>query len=158
MSQEAFIQALGGRVRLAVTDASHIHVDANHNCLTGGPTACGPLTIRGVAYGVSIHYYRQPDGSFDIGQTGDDTYKQRDSLYMSRLNAKNYAASYPSESARRKVAETITPLVNAWATQNPEVFASAERERREREREQAAQAVRKAEQVLLEAQDKLRAL
>lgn len=94
-----------GKVWLAVTDADHIHVDANSNCKS--------LTVNRVEYGVSLHLFRGDDGKLNTRDYRD--------LYMSRVGT----YKDPSDAARKKCLQVLVPAVQAWADANPEVFWAA---------------------------------
>lgn len=150
-----------GNVWLHPTQADHIYVDFGHNLNVAEESATGrhgPLTIRGVVYSGSIHMYLWSDGSWHVGpENAKSDYDRRQSLYMSRYDARTYTGSFPTPAARKSVEEIVPPLVNEWAKANPEALKDAEIEHvsaeYERAREtwhEALQASKKAEQAVLD--------
>ena len=134
-----------GNVWITATQANHIYVDfgSNLNVDKEGPenfARRGPVTIRGVKYGGSLHLFRWNGasdwtGAFHLGRQSESEWERGRSLYMNRLSAKRYADSRPSDTARRVAVEVIVPLVNAWVRDNAPVLEAAEREHLQRMRE-----------------------
>lgn len=108
-----------GALTLAVTEATHIHADANSNSATNDSIG---LVLRGVRYGVSLHLYRWPDGRWHVGIAGEQAERH---VYASKLDVP-YPRNAASPTALRTFIEVVEAAVNEWAEHNPRIFVAAE--------------------------------
>jgi hypothetical protein len=102
MSSGTFDTTLG-RVKYVFTDATHAFLEEADRD--------EPLVVHSVAYHVSLHLYRQPDGSW--GTKSKDNGSEFGNLYMIRVP---YSAKEPSEAARKKVLAVILVAFSEIAT------------------------------------------
>lgn len=164
MSQGPFkIETKIGNVWITATQGDHIYVDFGSNLVAEeGPENCsrrGPVTVRGVKYSGSLHLFLWPaDGSFHLGRQGETSYKCSLALYMSKLSARNYADSYPTDAAKRAVVEVVVPLVDAWVKANAPVLEAAEREHKQREREKRQQEISELRAKIADLEKEIKAL
>ena len=145
MYQTVDIPTKYGTISVAFTDADHCHAHANANANRDDDTRrC--LTIRGIPYGVSLHLFRQDDGSWQPIRRNDDgsTDYSYSNPYMSRFDRSGYRESEPSNAARVSAREEIVRAVNAYVTEHPAVIAAAGRADWERQVEKAEKAVQDA--------------
>jgi hypothetical protein len=124
MGNKYKVTAPGIVAELQPTDANHIYFDANHHSGMGRgfPTA-HYIEIRGITYGISAHFYKWADGTWNHGQEEDSYGVRLYGLYMSRAGRKD-----ASDAARLKAIEIMTEIVRKWASENPDAFVAAERE------------------------------
>jgi len=112
-----------GPVLLHVTQGNHIYVDANSNSATNPNIG---LTIRGVRYGVSAHFFRYGIKWEIQRDTGTSGLRASTALYMSRSGPyTNLRATEPSRSAREAVIAELTPHIQKWADSNPKILKEA---------------------------------
>lgn len=104
----------GGRATIAVTDANHLHFDANSNSLGRGPRRQF-IVCRGVEYGASIHFNRV-NGEW----AADQKY-----THVIRVD---FSRKEPSASARQWITATALEIVKAFDSAYAEVFDMAERQ------------------------------
>lgn len=97
-----------GPVVIKPTSATHIFV--------GVDRGTDNLVVHGVPYHVSLHFERN----------GSQWALQRDGVYIRRSD--RWTNDWPSASARTKLTDEITAVVNAWAGKNAEALLDAERD------------------------------
>lgn len=130
-----------GEIRIAITRAEHISVE-------------GQPEIRGSKFNAHLHFYRQPDGTYDV--------RDSDRPSMSRAwvngdsNRKFNEPAPPTYLA--KVLAAYRKAVNDHAKAHPEDFAEAEDKDIERDIETATRKVDEARVKLQDAQAELDAL
>lgn len=140
-----------GTLWIHPTDGKHIYADASHNSLGSGPVRpegdrCEPLTVNGVKYGTSVHFYKWDDGVWHIGPqyvydyqakryttTLQSEYERKQSVHMSKQNAKNYNDSHPSQAAVTKVLNTLPAILNKWVAEHGDVLIEAEKQAKQEE-------------------------
>jgi hypothetical protein len=114
--------APGVVAEIVPTDANHIFFDAN------GGNRADPLyiEIRGITYGVSGHFNKWKDGSWNLGNEADSEGVRLYHLYMSRPATYSGKAKV-SRPARQQALEIMTAIVREWVTTAPDALAHAER-------------------------------
>jgi hypothetical protein len=113
-----------GDVWLTPTSADHIHAENGRNSINGDrslPNVHAPFEVRGVEIAVSIHYHKWSDGRWHIGREDQSTYERWQALYASRLLSNKVV----SESARKRIEDILTPVVNAFAEKNAYILTAA---------------------------------
>jgi len=90
-----------GRVKLAITDADHIH-------------ARGCITVNRVPCSVGLHVFRQADNTWAT--------RDRNDLYLSRSD--NFKDA--SRAARMRAAVALSGAITEWAQDNAELFTVAQ--------------------------------
>lgn len=128
-----------GPVWLAITDATHVHVDGNSNGKS--------LTVRGVEYSVSAHLYLQDDGTWGP--------HDRDSFHISRYHYTTYAKSFPSPSARKAIEAAIVPVVTEFMQTHPELLRQADDADRNNRISRCKRQIAEAEETLGKLYDEL---
>jgi hypothetical protein len=113
MSQEYDVmQSKYGPISIIATGEGHIFADAKEG-----------LTIRGVVYHATAHFYLHENGEFYLGEPGKNSYEQSLALYMRRRD--RYSNDYPSQPAIKTAREVFTENVQAWANANPKKLLAA---------------------------------
>ncbi len=102
----------GGEAVLAVTDANHIHFDANHHSMNGRPGDRCWIVCRGIDYGASLHFARV-DGEWTVMARP----------YVSRLSTSKDA----SDPAIKWIVATAQAIIADFVAQHPEAMVIAQR-------------------------------
>ena len=104
-----------GKLRFAVTSADHVHIE--------GPKATEPgvynvasVLINRVAYHLSAHLHRKPDGTWDVKDIRD--------VYLSRPDSAK-AFDY-SLAAVQKARSVLSAAWTKYAAEHPEIFRPAQ--------------------------------
>lgn len=103
-----------GDIFLNITDRNHIYVDGGSNGKY--------IVVNKIEYQTSFHLMRQEDGSY---QLDGDGYGIRGTRTF-RHSKGNYNADQMSSAAIEKVKKVLIPIINEWASSNPEIFDVAE--------------------------------
>jgi hypothetical protein len=167
MDSYSKIETKFGNIYVTATGEGHIFADANHNSASANlsePDRHGPLTINKIQYGCNAHFYLWSDGAWHIGMENGDWSQRYHSLYGSKLVSKSYNDSHMTDAARAKFTAEVTPLINAWALENPHRLYAAAVESHEDKvgaavvaLAEAREAAKAAEQVLEAAENELAA-
>jgi hypothetical protein len=101
------------------------------------------LTIRGITYNVSGHFYKRPTGEWGLGPKSDDAPA---TTYYHQLSAHrrtdNYAKLHDvSHKARLALAEALTAEITSWVKDNPDALIQAQQEYTAREVEKREQRI-----------------
>ena len=134
-----------GNCNIDIVPVGHncVHVDGNTNCAmpTGFTPMTGPVVVRGVRYGVSIHLYKWADGHWHLGEEGGE----KPTVFVSRLDYKGEA----SDSAEKFIVKELTRLVEEWYAKTGDViFYETEVESVKMGIERVKDEIEKAESVL----------
>jgi hypothetical protein len=125
------------RGEITPTSGEHIFFDCN----TGSASRFEGgffITVRGVTYGVSAHFYKSPTGAWTLGKEGEaPATKFYHHMYISRRGSNT--KSDISHTARVKVAELLTAEVERWLKDNQAALVEAQQDdtRREIEKREA---------------------
>ena len=113
-----------GAVHIQPTSSDHIYVS-----FSTGSEGHTPLTVRGVEWSGSAHFYlHNGDPVWRIGPPDKAEYERRQSLYMSRnIATGTYRQSLPTRAAHGTIADELTAVVNKWAAENSAALNDARR-------------------------------
>jgi hypothetical protein len=119
------------RGEITPTSGTHIFFDCNTGSYAGVRNSFS-VTVRGVVYGVSAHFYKWPTGEWGLGQQ-DDAPSTRfyNHIYISRRDS--YTKSDISHTARVTVAALLNAEVAAWLKDNQGALIEAQAEDTARE-------------------------
>lgn len=101
----------GGEALIVVTDADHIHFDANHHCANGRPGDRCWIRVRDIEYGASLHFKRMVGGEWQV----------IDRPYVTRVNTFKDA----SPAAVVTVSRMAREIVQEFVSQHGIVLAQA---------------------------------
>jgi hypothetical protein len=99
--------ATGGEAVITVTEANHIHFDANHHSMNGRPGDRCWIVCRGIDYGASLHFARL-DGEWTV----------MDRPYVSRLSTSKDA----SDPAIKWIVAAAQAIIAEFVAQHPETI------------------------------------
>ena len=133
------LETFAGKISLAVTEKKHISVCSKTK--SGGEY----LTANRVEYYVSMHLYRQADGSYDLSKTNE----------ISTSRAGSFDNRSITHSALEKIKKAVIPAVNEWAKANLEILEQAEYAHINNKIQQLETHVEKAAKELKTCQDAL---
>jgi hypothetical protein len=159
-----------GPVEVKPTDGKHVYVQFG-----GHYTDAPSMSVRGVEYNGSVHFYLYENGEFHIGDefytpshpNGEkrlaNAYDKRSALHLYRtdwVQRGSYAKSEPSEAARKTIAEALEAAVGEWLKSDAgkEALGVAEAEDHQKKIEKAAEELAEAEKVVACAKEKLERL
>lgn len=146
----------GIRARIVLTSATHIHFDANRNSLGSPehPDTCY-MTIRGIRYGVSAHFYLWSDGSWNLGKEGSPDF-ERNYYQLHMVRVDDPRKQSVNLSPRLQAIKLITAIVRQWVQDHPQALIDAGQMDKQRQRETlldkilAVKAEIQAAQILLQ--------
>jgi hypothetical protein len=119
------------RGEITPTSGEHIFFDCNAGSASrydGGFF----VTVRGVTYGVSAHFYKSPTGAWALGHEGEaPATKFYHNIYISRRGS--IVKSDISHAARVTVAALLTAEVERWLVDNQAALIEAQQDDTRRE-------------------------
>jgi hypothetical protein len=119
------------RGEITPTSGEHIFFDCN----TGSASRFEGgffITVRGITYGVSAHFYKSPTGTWTLGKEGEaPSAKFYHNMYISRRGSN--VKSDISHTARVAVAELLTAEVERWLKDNQAALVEAQQDDTRRE-------------------------
>lgn len=133
-----------GPVHITPTSADHLHVS-----FSTGSRGETPLTVRGVEWSGSCHFYLHGADGFRIGQDCKSDYERRSSLYLSRSgDGISYRQSQPTPAAFATIATELTEVIRGWALANAEALAQAQTKHMDEQLERIDAEIAEAETAL----------
>lgn len=129
---EQIFESRHGPIRIALTEAGHVHVENRWYLGPGGTRQENPFFVNRVPILFSAHLYRFPDGSwrpYHPTREEDRWRRERDrgEYYTSRSDRPYEVRSTISDAAQKKLDRMVREAVNGWAqSQAGEVFSAAE--------------------------------
>lgn len=128
MHKSARFEIDGGQQFQAVfTDANHAHVTNWENSTYDGrePFDC-PTVIRGVPHHLSVHMYRQTDGTWTLNRSGEEAHQGWEQMRALYLNRSDKFAHRATDAAKNYVLQRIIPKVALALETFEDVRADAE--------------------------------
>lgn len=134
-----------GTMAVTPTQADHIYI---HN---DPPGVQHEIVVNNTRMSrASAHLHLWKDGKWHIGYEAQPECERSRNMY-----AKKDLMNEASDSAKKKLAEEMTRVVNEWAAANPKAIFDAEINDLEQQKERAREAVQEAEENLRVKRDEL---